>query len=129
MHGRCKINLIHVAGSRMIAQCTDGLSQGDLGEGLMKGAAMLSFVPLHLSSLSCSKHLLTWAKSWIEPSLRDKEVLEVMTEEDWFWRVHDIIGGAHNLNGIWIPRVKPEIFLWVPPPSGRTRDISPGGSG
>ena len=117
MHCGCKINFIHVAGSRMIAQGTDGLSRGDLGEGVMKGSSMLSFVPLHLSSLTRSDQLLNWSKSWIEPSLRKQENLEVLSEADWFWRAHDIVGGSVNADGIWIPKFKSGIFLWVPPPA------------
>jgi len=117
MHSKCKINFIHVAGSRMIAQGTDGLSRGDLGEGVMKGSSMLSFVPLHLSAIHRSAHLLTWARTWIEPTLRQNEKLEILSEEDWFWRAHDIVGGANNADGIWIPKFKPGIFLWVPPPA------------
>eukprot|EP00957_Ditylum_brightwellii_P157355 11976441-Ditylum_brightwellii.AAC.1 len=35
-HG-CKIHIIHVAGTWMIAQGTDALSRGNLDEGVMKG--------------------------------------------------------------------------------------------
>jgi len=117
MYSKCKINFIHVAGSRMIAQGTDGLSRGDLGEGVMKGSSMLSFVPLHLTATHRSVQLLTWAKSWIEPTLRNNEKLEVLSEEDWFWRAHDIVGGGTNADGIWIPKFKAGIFLWLPPPA------------
>ena len=33
----CCFHSIHVAGTRMIVQGTDGISRGDLGEGVMQG--------------------------------------------------------------------------------------------
>ncbi len=38
----------------MIKQGTDGLSRGDLVEGVMRGESMLSFVPLHRSCIDRS---------------------------------------------------------------------------
>ena len=55
-----KIHLIHVAGSRMIEQGTDGISRGNLMEGVMTGKSMLSFVPIHLTAIERSKSLLRW---------------------------------------------------------------------
>lgn len=51
MTGHFLLNVIHVAGTHMISKGTDGLSRGDLFEGVLAGADMLSFVPLHLSAL------------------------------------------------------------------------------
>ncbi len=48
LHHGLRLHLIHVSGTRMQAQGTDGLSRGDLTNGVMNGADMLSFVPLHL---------------------------------------------------------------------------------
>ena len=45
----CSIQVIYVAGTRMTAQGTDGLSRGEMLEGVLKGEQMLSFVPLHMS--------------------------------------------------------------------------------
>ena len=45
------LHIIHVTGTRMIAQGTDGLSRGDLLKGVMKGIDFLSYVPIHLSAL------------------------------------------------------------------------------
>jgi hypothetical protein len=44
MDGKLFIHLIWVAGTRMIAQGTDGTSQGDLSNRVMSGKAMLDFV-------------------------------------------------------------------------------------
>lgn len=58
MQGQLKLHVIHVAGSRMIAQGTDGLSHGDFTMGVMSGHPILSFVPLHLDALDRSPALL-----------------------------------------------------------------------
>jgi hypothetical protein len=52
MSGWFHIHLVHIPGTRMIAQGTDGLSRGDTSEGVMSGRSILEFVPLHLSALS-----------------------------------------------------------------------------
>jgi hypothetical protein len=46
-----KVHIYHVAGTRMIAQGTDGVSRGYLGKGIMSGDTMESFIPIHLSAL------------------------------------------------------------------------------
>ena len=52
-HG-IRIHIFHVAGTRMIAQGTDGVSRGFLGEGVMAGSPMVSFIPIHLSAIDRS---------------------------------------------------------------------------
>jgi hypothetical protein len=49
--GSLMLHVVHIAGARMICQGTDGLSRGDFGAGVMTGASMLCFVPLHLSAM------------------------------------------------------------------------------
>ncbi|KAL7572454.1 hypothetical protein ACA910_006630 [Epithemia clementina (nom. ined.)] len=49
MNGSIFLHVVWIAGTRMIAQGTDGLSHGDLVDGVLAGDAMLEFVPLHLS--------------------------------------------------------------------------------
>jgi hypothetical protein len=51
MRGDFQFHMVHVAGTRMIAQGSEGISQGCLSEGVMSGKAMLSYIPLHLSAL------------------------------------------------------------------------------
>ena len=46
----CKLEVVHVTGTRMIDQGIDGLSRGDMYEGVMAGSSMLSFIPLHKSA-------------------------------------------------------------------------------
>ena len=57
MQTGCRIYLVHVAGTRMIAQGSDGLSRGDQNAGVMAGRDMLSFVPLNLSAFDRSSNL------------------------------------------------------------------------
>lgn len=59
-----KLHLIHVAGTRMIFQGSDGLSRGNLSEGVMRSEEMTSFIPLHLSGLKRSGILKAWIASW-----------------------------------------------------------------
>jgi hypothetical protein len=42
-----KLHIFRVAGTRMIAQGTDGVSRGVLAQGVMAGESMLSFIPIH----------------------------------------------------------------------------------
>ena len=60
----CSVNLIHVSGMRMIEQGTDGLSRGDLLEGVLNGQRMLSFIPLHQTALEREPGLKGWISSW-----------------------------------------------------------------
>jgi hypothetical protein len=96
MAGEFKLHVIHVAGTRMIAQGTDGMSRGDHGSGVMAGLPMISFVPLNLSALERSKELLPWIQSWSQ----DERPLEVLAPEDWF--------NYHKSEGC---------YLWAPPPA------------
>ena len=112
-----KLHFIHVAGSRMIDQGTDGLSRGDIGEGVMVGQPMLSFVPLHKTALQRSDSLKTWIISWLNPCLTKGEQLEFLDENDWFCRGHDVLGGAKNPDGIFIPHFKAGVMIWTPPPA------------
>jgi hypothetical protein len=80
----------HVAGTRMIAQGTDGVSRGLLTEGVTTGVDMLSFIPLHLSALERSPQLKPWVKSWLGDDT------EFLTPEQWFSRGHGINGGSYD---------------------------------
>jgi hypothetical protein len=57
------LHVIHVSGSRMCAQGTDGLSWGQLDEGIMHHGT-LHQVPLHLSALMQEPPLQSWVLSW-----------------------------------------------------------------
>lgn len=53
----CKIDIIHVSGDRMIAQGSDGLSRGDMYEGVMKGDSFISHIPVGTSALEVHPNL------------------------------------------------------------------------
>jgi hypothetical protein len=77
----------HVAGTRMIAQGTDGVSRGSLSEGVNAGIDMLSFIPLHLNAIERNLNLHGWACSWLGNDVK------LLTPEQWFSRGHSHYGG------------------------------------
>jgi hypothetical protein len=109
-----RIHVIHVAGKRMIAQGTDGLSRGCLTDGVMIGEAMTSFVPLHRHAVERSDKLVSWLQECSGDDVNSK--LELLTPEGWFERGHDIVGGKPNCDGIWAPVYRHGIYVWSPPP-------------
>jgi hypothetical protein len=64
-----RLLVCHCAGTRMIAQGTDGVSRGQLNKGVMGGTDMMSFIPLHLDATSCSSSIEPWIRSWLGPWL------------------------------------------------------------
>lgn len=113
MHGGVALHVVHIAGTRMVCQGTDGLSRGDLGAGVMVGDAMLSFVPLHLSALDRSPALLPWIQSWSPMS-----TIQPLSPAEWYERGHGLAGGGRNKDGLWMPALSTEQwFLWAPPPT------------
>ena len=82
------LKLVHITGTRMIAQGKDGLSRGELHIGALLNKEMIN-VPLHLDPISRSPKLLQWCQSWSEPNM------QAWTPLQWF---HD----AHQEGmGIW----------------------------
>ena len=114
MKFKCRIQLVHVAGTRMIDQGTDGLSRGSMFEGVMQGQSMLHHLPLHIGALDRCPALEAWIKEWAGSYGMTPEVL---SPEDWFERGHDFIGsGRTNVDGYWIPMYKRGTMIWSPPP-------------
>ena len=110
-----KVHLIHVSGTRMIAQGTDGISRGMLMEGVLAGKGMLSFIPIAKPCHLRSPSLLRWVRGWIlEPTIQP------LTEMQWLWEGH---GLKHtpwtNLDGMEFPirDTKLTTCLWCPAPS------------
>jgi hypothetical protein len=68
----------HVAGTRMIAEGSDGVSRGFLNVGVMAGEDILSFIPLHLSAIDWSPSLVAWLKTWV------RQKLETLSPQDWY---------------------------------------------
>ena len=112
----CLIHFIHVAGTRMIEQGTDGLSRGDFTTGVMGGKHMSLFVPIHLSCLERESKLKSWITKIVAPSKKEGEIT-FLDCAGWFERGHDISGGTTNDDGVWEPLYKRGIFIWTPPPA------------
>ena len=100
MSGLCKIHLIHVAGTRMIWQGTDGLSRGDRNAGVMAGESMLSFIPLNKSALSRSRKLQEWVNSWGGTGEDYPIPIQFLCPDEW-------------------PKALVEVatYVWSPPPA------------
>jgi len=94
------LHVVHVAGKRMIAQGTDGMSRADFTEGVMAGHPMGNYVPLHLGVGERSRKLLDWTLEWLGGLQTTLGEPTVLTPNDWFVRGHGT--GIH---------------VWAPPPA------------
>jgi len=112
MSGQLRLHVVHVSGTRMVAQGTDGLSRLDYTSGVMSGANMLDYIPLHLSALDQSPSILRWLPSWLpEPILS-------LTPEQWYTLGQGVDGSSKGDNGMWYPSATVHSwFLWAPPPA------------
>ena len=99
MSGKAFIHVVWVAGERMIAQGVDGLSRGDLTNGVMGGQSMLDFVPLHLSARQRQPGRIESFVSFLTE--RDKVKPVFLEAEDWFV----------------VPFTQDGTFVWCPPPA------------
>ena len=106
------LHIFHVAGTRMIAQGTDGVSRGFLAQGIMAGDPMISFIPIHLSALDRSPTLEPWLRSWC-----GKESL-MLSPDDWFQEGQDIAEWASTPGELFEHPVLKEgrTYVWAPPP-------------
>jgi hypothetical protein len=111
MHEGAQIVVSHVSGERMKAQGTDGVSRGQLKEGVSIGADMLSFIPFQLSAIQRSPAVEDWIRSWLG------EEAELLKPEGWFERGHGLLGGKIDSKGFWRHHYKPGKFIWAPPPA------------
>ena len=106
-----KLHIFHVAGTRMIAQGTDGVSRGYLASGVMAGESMTGFVPIHISAMDRHPGLLPWILSW---SASDGILLDPM---GWFSQGHDIEGWLLHNDGFERPVIRDgRTYVWSPPP-------------
>ena len=106
-----KLHIFHVAGTRMIAQGTDGVSRGYLSMGVMAGEAMSEFIPIHVSAPDRHPDLLPWILSWTST---ESILLDPM---GWFTRGHDIEGWASHPDGFERPIIQDgRTYIWAPPP-------------
>eukprot|EP00957_Ditylum_brightwellii_P110839 8453980-Ditylum_brightwellii.AAC.1 len=67
---------------------TDGVSCGDMTEGVMRGANMMEFVPLHKTAKEVSLALCDLVMSWVPCEI------EFLSAEGWYEHGFDIIGGG-----------------------------------
>ena len=97
IEGNFILHIVHVAGTRMIGEGTDGLSRGEI----MADALMDDFahrVPLENFALGRSPNLGLWLKDWIDLSFK------VATPEDWFWGAQhllDFSSPAQYVTWVW----------------------------
>ena len=118
MQAGMRIHIIHIAGTRMIGQGTDGLSRGDSNEGVMQGKSMLEFVPLSKNCVERSPTINSKLKWCLSSYLNEvKQKLIFLNEKDWFLRGHDICGGSYNQEGIWMPKYESSVYVWTPAPA------------
>jgi hypothetical protein len=78
-----KIVVSHFSGKYMIKEGTDGVSRGQLREGVTAGECMLLFIPLNEDPLDRNPKLKSWIESWVGDSA------EFLVPDDWFERGHD----------------------------------------
>lgn len=100
-------------GTRKINQGTDGVSCGNLLEGVMAGSNILHFIPLNQSDFDGSENLIDWVKTWGLSNLK----LSFLEPQDWFDTSHGLIAGSKNQENIWIPDYVKECNVWAPPPA------------
>jgi hypothetical protein len=84
------LHVAHVAGTRMIAQGTDGLSRGLMLEAVVRGEDMLSFVDLSKTAIEQHQGFLNFVKTWLDSSVGSSKPLST---KEWFQEGHGIIGG------------------------------------
>ena len=100
--------VIHVTGTRMIAQGMDGLSRGVLNRGALASGSIRLYGPINLTALERSETLEGWLRSWL---LRDPVFL---TFSQWFIEAHDVcFVGSKRPRDLIIERA---CYLWAPQP-------------
>jgi hypothetical protein len=87
-------HVVHVAGTRMIAEGGDGGSRGDLTQGVMAGEPILGYIPSHLSVLEREPTLEKWVHSWLD---EERGPLTTLRPEGWFEE------GQQDGNFLWAP--------------------------
>jgi len=101
----------HVSGNRMKSQGTDGISRGEMKEGVSVGEYMLKFCPWGKNAFERSTHL----KEWISNTFGDR--IEFLEPKDWYGRGHDHHKKFKDDRGFWRINTKPGTFVWAPPPA------------
>ena len=108
-----RLFITHVSGRRMVAQGTDGVSRGQLKEGIALDRAMLSYCPWGQSAVDRSPKLVSWLRQTFDNSF------ELLSPENWYRRGHDLSGGTYNPKNkhMWEPQFTKGNYIWSPPPA------------
>jgi hypothetical protein len=108
-----KVHLVHIPGTRMIKLGVDGLSRGNMGEGVMKDPDIfLKDVPINLGLHERSPEMIQWLRD-----VFDIEENEVLEPADWFEKGHDVVGWGRRGVSPWYPNIKHGTYLWTPAPA------------
>jgi len=90
-----KLYMVHVSGTCMINQGTDGVSRGMLLKEVLTDKPMLGYIGLAKGALDRFPPLLNFVKNWTYcPNL------EALTPEQWFVEAHRICGGSKDHHGV-----------------------------
>ena len=95
MRYRCQVRFIHIVGTWMIGQGTNGLSRVTLYERVMNRKCMLLYLPLVELVLKRSYPLGRWIDQWDYEKGRS---VKTMYMEVWFVRRYDHDGGEENID-------------------------------
>jgi hypothetical protein len=83
-----KVHLVHIPGTIMIKLGVDGLSRGNMGEGVMKDPDIfLKDVPINLGLYERSPEMIQWLRD-----VFDIENNDVLEPADWFEKGHGVVG-------------------------------------
>ena len=75
------LHVVHMAGTRMIKQGTDGLLRGSLLEGVMAGKDMIAYVDLSRTAFQRHPPIMDFVKSWVTPTFKQ---VHVLSAQEWF---------------------------------------------
>jgi hypothetical protein len=107
MNQSLHLHIVHVAGTRMIQQGTDGLSRGMLTDGVFGSQPMALHIPLHLDAVIRSPSVLGWLRSWCPDS-----TITPLTPLEWFTVGH----GLRDASPVPIES-STAWFAWAPAPA------------
>ena len=98
MSASLRLHVVHVAGTRMIHQGTDGLSRGLLTDGVFAADPMKLHLPLHLPAQDRYPPVIPWLQSWCP----DSAIVPLSTEE-WYTSGHGLHGYLNGSSGTVFP--------------------------
>ena len=102
-----EVFVIHVSGSRMITQGTDGLSRGSLKPSSLSSMSIKEYAPLHLTAIQRVPSLKQWIKSWVGPNPLFLEL------RHWFIEGHDLRYEGANRH----LKIESGTYIWTPQPA------------